>query len=130
MIARGKGKIVNIGAGVLDERVDLGCAAYCASKAALINFSRQLAAEVRRHGIVVHVVDPGGLDTGMSAEIKTSEANSDDFAMAQVVDPALRLRQPEEIMPLILFVLSDDANMLTGRFFQVSSKDSPRYLQL
>ena len=68
MVARGKGKIVNIGAEVLD-RVDLGCAAYSASKAALIVFTRLVAAEYRDAGIVTHVIDPGGLDTGMSAEI-------------------------------------------------------------
>ena len=41
MIARQSGKIVNVAAGVMEERVDYGVAAYYASKAGVINFTRQ-----------------------------------------------------------------------------------------
>lgn len=91
MVARGKGKIVNVGAGVLD-RVDLACAAYSASKAALIVFTRMLAAEYRDAGIIAHIIDPGGLDTGMTAEIVAAE----DAKSLRYHGPGQRAGNPNE----------------------------------
>ena len=131
MIARRSGKILNVAAGVQDERVDYGVAAYYASKAGLINFTRQLAAEVRRYGVFVNAMDPGGLDTAMSDEIIKVEEASDEFGGTQTNrNPALRLRQPEEIVPMALFLLSKDSDMMTGRLLQASSRDDVQYLQL
>lgn len=129
MVANGRGKIVNVGAGVLD-RVDLGCAAYCASKAALIVFTKMLAAEYRDAGIITHIIDPGGLDTGMSEAIVAAEEARPAVAASQWVEPERRLRHPADIMPMILFALSDAADMMTGHLFQVSSRGNPLYLHL
>ena len=131
MIERGWGKIVNVAAGVLDERVDLGVAAYYASKAGLINFTRQLAAEVKRCGIFVNAIDPAGMDTGMSEEIMASEHASDEFAGTQTNrNPAIRLRPAVALVPMVIFLLSDASNMMTGRLLQASSPDDVQYLQL
>ena len=130
MIARGKGKIVNVAAGVGDERVDLGGAAYYAAKAGLINFTRQLAAEGRPQGIVVHAFDPDGLSTEMTEEIKQAEKEDSVWTTTQVLDRSKGHRTPDEIMPMVRFLVSDDSNMMTGRFLQVSSRGSPLYLQL
>ena len=130
MIGRRKGKILNVAAGVLDERVEIGVAAYCASKAGLVNFTRQLAAEVKRHGIFVNAIDPGGLDTAMTDQINEAKGSSDVWAKAQQVEEELRLRRPEDITPLMMFLASDESNMMTGRFLQASSRGNPLYLQL
>ena len=130
MIERRTGKIVNVAAGVLDERVDPGVAPYYASKAGLINFTRQLAAEVKRYGIFVNAIDPGGLDTAMTDQIKEVERDSTEWVAAQQVEEDLRLRQPEEITPMVLFLASSESNMMTGRFLQASSRGNPLYLQL
>lgn len=131
MIACRSGKIVNVAAGVMDERVDLGVAAYYASKAGLINFTRQLAAEVKRYNLYVNAVDPAGMDTAMSDEVITVEQGSDEFAGTQTnKDSSRRLRKPEAIVPLVLFLLSDESNMMTGRLLQASSPDDVQYLQL
>ncbi len=130
MIERGTGKIVNVAAGVMEERVELGVAAYCASKAGLVNFTRQLAGEVKPHGIFVNAIDPGGLDTAMTDGIKVSQRSAPEWAKAQQVEEDLRLRTPEAIAPLVMFLVSDDSNMMTGRFLQASSRGNPLYLQL
>ncbi len=134
MMQRRKGVVLNIAAGVVDERVDLGVAAYYASKAGLVNFTRQLAAEVKRYGIRANAIDPGGLKTEMSEDIMKAEEHSDEgspaLVEAQKVEPELRLRTPEEIMPMVRFLVSDDSHMMTGRFLQVSSRGNPLYLQL
>jgi NAD(P)-dependent dehydrogenase (short-subunit alcohol dehydrogenase family) len=131
MIARRKGKILNVAAGVMDERVDWGCAAYYASKAGLVNLTRQLAAEVKRYRIFVNAIDPGGMDTSMSDEIMEVERISEEFARTQTNrNPALRLRKPEAIVPMALFLISGESDMMTGRLLQASSQDDVQYLQL
>lgn len=131
MIARRRGKIVNVAAGVMDERVDYGVAAYYASKAGLINFTRQLAAEVKRYGVFVNAIDPAGMDTAMSDEVIAVEKASDEFAGTQTNrHPSKRLRPPEAIVPMVLFLLSEASDMMTGRLLQASSPDDVQYLQL
>lgn len=131
MIERQRGKILNVAAGVMDERVDFGCAAYYASKAGLINLTRQLAAEVKRYRVFVNAIDPGGMDTSMSDEIKEVERVSAEFAATQTNrNPSLRLRKPEAIVPMALYLLSAESDMMTGRLLQASSQDDVQYLQL
>lgn len=131
MIERCTGKIVNVASGVMDERVDYGVAAYYASKAGMINFTRQLAAEVKRYRIFVNAIDPGGLDTGMSDGIIAEEQQSDKFVSTQTnKDQSRRLRKPEAVVPMVIYLLSDASNMMTGRLLQASSQDDVQYLQL
>jgi NAD(P)-dependent dehydrogenase (short-subunit alcohol dehydrogenase family) len=131
MISRRKGKIINIGAGVSDERVHVGLSAYCASKAGVINFTRQLAAEVREFGILVNCLDPGAVRTSMAEQLEASDDTREWLLRQQTVDPdAIRFRHTDEIVPLLLFLASEQSSALNGRFLQVTSKGSPKYLQL
>lgn len=130
MISRRAGKIINVGAGVLDERVQVGLSAYCASKAAVINFTRQLAGEVRRHRINVNCLDPSAVKTSMAEQFEVTDETRNWLLKQQVVDEELRFRDPEEIVPILVFLASEESRALNGRFLQVSSKDSPKYLQL
>jgi NAD(P)-dependent dehydrogenase (short-subunit alcohol dehydrogenase family) len=131
MISRRKGRIINIGAGVMDERVHVGLSAYCASKAGVINFTRQLAAEVREFGIRVNCLDPGAVRTSMAEQLEASDETREWLLRQQTVDPdAIRFRHTDEIVPLLLFLASEQSSALNGRFLQVTSKGSPKYLQL
>jgi NAD(P)-dependent dehydrogenase (short-subunit alcohol dehydrogenase family) len=130
MIERRYGKIVNVAAGVMEERVHVGLSPYCASKAGVANLTRQLAAEVRRHGINVNAIDPGAVRTGMAEQFEVSTETRQWLARQQTVDEALRFRPPEDITPILVFLASDESRAMTGRLFQVASRDSPMYLQL
>lgn len=131
MIGRRSGKVVNVAAGVSDERVDYGVAAYYAAKAGLINFTRQCAAETKRYGIYVNAIDPAGLETAMTDQILAVERGSSEFSGTQTNSGrGLRLRKPEAIVPMLLFLLSTTSNMMTGRLLQASSPDDVQYLQL
>lgn len=132
MIAKCYGKIINLGAGVLEERAQPGVVPYCASKAAIINFTRHLAAEVRRHKINVNAIDPGAVRTGMAEGFEVSEETKRWLRLQQTVDETHgpRFRSPDEIAPLVVFLASDESKMLNGRFLQVSSQANPSYLQL
>lgn len=132
MIAKRYGKIINLGAGVLDERAQPGIIPYCAAKAGIINFTRHLAAEVRRYKINVNAIDPGAVRTGMAEGFEISEETTRWLNLQQTVDEThgARFRSPEEIAPLVVFLASDESKMLNGRFLQVSSQANPYYLQL
>ncbi|MDP6515214.1 MAG: SDR family NAD(P)-dependent oxidoreductase, partial [Alphaproteobacteria bacterium] len=62
MIERGAGKIINISS-LGGRRGGRGRSAYRATKAALFNLTECVASEVRRHGIDVTCICPGGVDT-------------------------------------------------------------------
>ncbi|MFN0172390.1 MAG: SDR family NAD(P)-dependent oxidoreductase, partial [Bryobacteraceae bacterium] len=103
---RANGKIINIAAGVHEERVHVGMSAYCASKIGLVNLTRSLAAEVRQHGIHVNAIDPGAVRTGMAESFEISEETTAWLAKQQTLDvPAeLRFRPPGHIVPLAVFL--------------------------
>lgn len=131
MIAQRSGKIVNIAAGVMEERVGYGVAAYHAAKAALINFTRQLAAENKRHRVFVNAFDPGGLKTVFTEGVLLTERKLDILnGMQTNRNPALRHRRPEDVVPTIVYLLSDASDVMTGRLLQTSSQDEVQYLQL
>jgi NADP-dependent 3-hydroxy acid dehydrogenase YdfG len=62
MLARGRGSIINV-ASVAASRPIPGAAAYTATKAGVIGFSRVLAEELRAGGVRVGVLVPGAVDT-------------------------------------------------------------------
>jgi NAD(P)-dependent dehydrogenase (short-subunit alcohol dehydrogenase family) len=70
MIARGRGRIVNIASGVLPYPY---LTAYVTSKTALVRFSETLAAETRARGVQVFAIGPGTIRTTMSEHSVTSE---------------------------------------------------------
>jgi len=113
MRRQGKGAIVNTAstAGIAAEPA---LAAYAASKAAVIQLTRQLAVDYARDGIRVNCVCPGWIDTGFNDPML--EGVSDD-ELAQLVDrmvPMGRQGTPEEIAAAVAFLASDDASLVTG----------------
>lgn len=67
MLAQGKGgKVVNISS-ISGFRGNPGFAAYCASKGAIVNFTRQVALDHAKDGINVNSVAPGFVTTEMTA---------------------------------------------------------------
>ena len=65
MMADGAGRIVNV-ASIIGFTGYSGLAAYAATKASMIGFTRSLAREVGRFGITVNAVAPGFLATDMT----------------------------------------------------------------
>jgi NADP-dependent 3-hydroxy acid dehydrogenase YdfG len=62
MLSRGRGSIINV-ASVAARRPIPGAAAYSATKAGIVGFSRVLAEELRAGGVRVGVLVPGAVDT-------------------------------------------------------------------
>ena len=80
--------------------------AYSASKAAVIQFSHQMAKNYGEEGVRVNCICPGIVDTAILGD-------RDRSIYAERV-PLKRLATPDDVAKVVLFLASDDANYLTG----------------
>ncbi len=114
MLEQARGAIVNTAsvAGLvgLPDR-----AAYCASKGAVIAFTRQVAVQYAGTGVRCNAVCPGTVDSPWVGRL-LAQADDPDAARAGLVarQPMGRLGNPTEIAAAALYLASDDANFITG----------------
>jgi NAD(P)-dependent dehydrogenase (short-subunit alcohol dehydrogenase family) len=86
-------------------------AAYCASKAGVVNLTRVLAIEWAKHDIQVNSVAPTFVRTPLTEGIFANEA-----FLQSVLDrtPNGKLATPESIADAVVFLASPNADMITG----------------
>ena len=114
MAGRGGGTIVNTasGWGLVGGRQ---AAAYCASKAAVVNLTRAMALDHGHQNIRVNCVCPGDTDTGMLRdEARQLGAAEADFLADAADRPLGRVGTPEEIAQAVLYLVGDAASFVTG----------------
>jgi NAD(P)-dependent dehydrogenase (short-subunit alcohol dehydrogenase family) len=112
MRKRGSGVIVNIASELAFKSAE-GCAIYCASKGAVVQFTRALAVEEATNGIRINAVCPGPIDTGLL--IPTVGEIPEDNDAQSFADTALkRLGKPEEIAEVVWFAASEGASYMIG----------------
>ncbi|MGC1860793.1 MAG: glucose 1-dehydrogenase [Methylocystis sp.] len=119
MIERKRGSIVNVGsvAGLVGIPA---MAAYCASKGAVNNLTRQMAVDYAKWGIRVNAVAPGTVaSTAMGVMLLKSDADQQAQARRLAKYPIGRFGEPEEIAEAVLFLLSDEASFVTGAIMTV-----------
>ena len=110
MIARKHGRIISITSGLAMTGAPRG-AHYAASKGAINSFTRSLAKEVADNGINVNTIGPGLTDTPMMRGANSAEY----IAAVTKTMPGGRLGRPEDVVGLVLFLVSEGARDITGQ---------------
>ena len=115
MLAEGGGRIVNV-ASIMGFTGYSGLAAYGASKAALIGFTRSLAREVGRMGVNVNAVAPGFVSTEMTHGLEERQR-------AQIARRSALRRLPEavDVAHAVEFLLGEGAKSITGTVLTVDA---------
>jgi len=86
-------------------------APYSATKGGLVMFVRNAAMDLARHGIRINAIDPGIIDTRLSAALIHDPVAGPDY-LKRI--PAGRYGTPDDIAKVVLFLASDDAAYMTG----------------
>ncbi len=113
MVEQGSGKIINISS-IGGRRGTAGQTAYKATKAALINLTEGIAAEVKPYGIDVNCICPGGVDT---------EGLKNSFG--QNAAELIPTMPAEAIADIALFLASDASSALVGVSIDAFGWSSP-----
>ena len=110
MIGAGGGKIVNIASqnGVVGY---FKRAAYCSSKAGVVNLTRVLALEWAEHKILVNAVAPTFVLTPLTQSTFDDPVLREDL-LKRI--PLGRVGQPEDVAGAVVFLASPAADMITG----------------
>jgi 2-keto-3-deoxy-L-fuconate dehydrogenase len=92
--------------------------AYGTSKAAVIGLTKAVAADFVQKGIRCNAIAPGTVDTPSLAERINAHADPVAARKAFVArQPMGRIARPEEIVPLVVFLASDEASYITGNVY-------------
>ena len=105
------GRIINMSSRAGRTRTILAGAHYAASKAGILGFTRILADELAPHGITVNAVAPTRISTPMAKTV-SNPAEMDARFIAET--PVGRLGLPRDVSAVVGFLVSDEAEFLTG----------------
>lgn len=130
MLKKKWGRIVNVSS-TQGKKGEKFVTAYCSAKHGVIGLTRALALEVADKGITVNAICPGFVKTklteGTMAQRAAALGIHDKAEVAKFVEKAIQehLPQksamvPEEMVPSVLFLVSDGANRTTGEALNIS----------
>jgi 3-oxoacyl-[acyl-carrier protein] reductase len=114
MTAAGYGRIVNI-ASIAGKDGNPGMSAYSASKGGVIAFTKSVAKETAKTGVLVNCVVPGVIDGGL-----TDRAPEEERRLFLSRIPMGRMGRPDELAELVAWLASERCSFSTGATFDLS----------
>jgi 3alpha(or 20beta)-hydroxysteroid dehydrogenase len=120
------GVIMNLGS-LSSIRPGAGSPGYAVGKTGLVGLTRSAAASYAKDGIRCVLVSPGHVDTPFIRannpyspnDASTSIDNPENYERRRQATPLGRLQTAEDIAKTVLFVVSSDAEMITGSMITV-----------
>jgi 3-oxoacyl-[acyl-carrier protein] reductase len=121
MEGRGWGRVINISSGLAFKGAPGGMLHYAASKAAVVNLTRSMAAFLSPGGITVNSIAPGSTDSPTVLEVRAARAGGDRGGRARyrglagaprIID---RAEVPEDLVGTLLYLASPASDFLTGQ---------------
>jgi NAD(P)-dependent dehydrogenase (short-subunit alcohol dehydrogenase family) len=140
LVQRGGGRII-ITSSTQGEHGTMFGASYSASKWGLIGLMKSAALELGRHGITVNAVIPGLIDTALTrhedryaqaisaaGRQPTGQPAADEATAEELLATKSPLGipwiDPADVAPIVAFLASDEARMVSGASFAVTAGDS------
>lgn len=140
LIERGGGRII-ITSSTQGQHGTLDGSGYSASKWGLIGLMKSAALELGQYGITVNALIPGLINTALTRHEEryaqvirtggnepTGNVDEDEQTAAEAMKKKLPLGvpwvEPEDVAPLVVFLASDGARMVTGTSFAATGGDS------
>ena len=115
MMSQARGRVVNIASIVATTGFN-GLAAYAATKASLVGFTRSLAREVGRVGVTVNAIAPGFIDTEMTRGLPEKERER------IVARSALRrLAEPSDVAAMASYLIGEAGRNISGAVLTVDA---------
>ena len=122
------GRII-VTASIWSKTAVAGFSAYCASKHAILGFTRSIAQELGPRGITANAVCPGFIRTDASIRSVKSEAKRTGMSEEWVTNDMLRnqalqgMLEPGDVVSTYLFLASDLAHDISGQSLHIDRGD-------
>lgn len=115
MVARGSGKIINVGS-IQSQLARPSITPYSASKGGIVMLTRGLCADLAKHGIQSNALAPGYFATVLTKALVEDETFSDWVCNRT---PAGRWGQVEDLIGTCVFLASDASRFVNGQIIYV-----------
>lgn len=94
------------------------CAAYTATKGAMVTLTRSMAVDYGKYNIRTNCIAPAAIATDMVKASNLSDPNFNEQKFLEMVTPLRRWGTPEDVAALACFLMSDDASYLNGNIIR------------